>query len=138
MICVCVREKERNLCLSVSCELDFNFALLHKQTSQLKSVFAMCMIVTAFNVLLFSDSLYMILLSVVIVFLMISCVMVFWAYFDRRFNLVLYPGSPVLGPNFKARTIDGDGRVETFDVNPNNFYTGYLAGLFVVVFLLVF
>ena len=42
---------------------------------------------------------------------------------------MLYPGSPVIGPNFKARTVDRDGRVETFDVNPNNFYTGHLAGL---------
>ena len=59
----------------------------------------------------------------------ISFVMMPWIYFDRRFNLVLYPGSPVIGPNFKARTVDRDGRVKTFDVNPNNFYTGHLAGL---------
>ncbi|KAL8565068.1 hypothetical protein ACOMHN_005271 [Nucella lapillus] len=45
----------------------------------------------------------------------------------RKFNLVLYPGSPVLGPNFKAKTVDSSGNTHTFHVNPNNFYTGHLA-----------
>ncbi|KAL8576617.1 hypothetical protein ACOMHN_025092 [Nucella lapillus] len=40
--------------------------------------------------------------------------------------MVLFPGSSVIGPDFKARTVDRDGRVETFVVNPNNFYTGFL------------
>lgn len=45
----------------------------------------------------------------------------------RKFNLVLYPGSPVLSPNFKAKTVDSNGNTRTFRVNPNNFYTGHLA-----------
>ncbi|XP_076458645.1 ADAM 17-like protease [Babylonia areolata] len=45
----------------------------------------------------------------------------------RRFNLVLYPGSPVLSPSFKAKTVDSDGNTHTFNVNPNHFYTGHLA-----------
>ena len=44
--------------------------------------------------------------------------------------MVLYPGSSVIASDFKARTVDADGTMKTFHVNPNNFYTGYLAGLF--------
>lgn len=45
----------------------------------------------------------------------------------RNFQLILTAGSPVLSPTFKAKTVAADGKTEEFFVDPNNFFTGYLA-----------
>ena len=42
--------------------------------------------------------------------------------------MVLTPGSPVLSPKFKAKTVNSDGKEEEFFVNTNDFFTGHLEG----------
>ena len=49
-------------------------------------------------------------------------------FLTRGFSLILYPGSPVLSTNFKAKSIREDGQTEEFYVNPNNFFTGHIEG----------
>ncbi|KAK7493003.1 hypothetical protein BaRGS_00015733 [Batillaria attramentaria] len=47
--------------------------------------------------------------------------------FGRTFDLILSPGSPVLAPDLKAKTVDRHGRETLFHVSPHDFYTGHLA-----------
>ncbi|KAK7479555.1 hypothetical protein BaRGS_00029192 [Batillaria attramentaria] len=47
--------------------------------------------------------------------------------FGRSFRLVLYPGTPVLAPDFKVRTVDGHGTETPYHVQPNDFFLGHLA-----------
>ncbi|KAK7490845.1 hypothetical protein BaRGS_00017901 [Batillaria attramentaria] len=47
--------------------------------------------------------------------------------FQRDFNLVLYPGSPVLAKDFEVKSVDGEGNIETFFPDLNNIFTGHLS-----------
>ncbi|KAK7485995.1 hypothetical protein BaRGS_00022747 [Batillaria attramentaria] len=46
--------------------------------------------------------------------------------FGRSFHLVLYPGAPVLAPDFQARTVDESGTEMPVHVDPSEFFLGHL------------
>lgn len=46
----------------------------------------------------------------------------------KDFRLILHPHSSVLHSNFKAYTVDGDGKETTVHVDRDNFYTGRVFG----------
>ncbi|KAJ0175172.1 hypothetical protein K1T71_009313 [Dendrolimus kikuchii] len=46
----------------------------------------------------------------------------------KEFRLILHPHSSVLHSNFKAYTVDGDGKETTVHVDRDNFYTGRVFG----------
>ncbi|RUS81467.1 hypothetical protein EGW08_010765, partial [Elysia chlorotica] len=46
----------------------------------------------------------------------------------RKFDLMLTPGTPVVGSDFSAKVVHGDGSSSNLYVNLNNFYNGHLAG----------
>ncbi|KAK7490839.1 hypothetical protein BaRGS_00017895, partial [Batillaria attramentaria] len=45
----------------------------------------------------------------------------------RNFNLVLYPGTPVLASDFEVNTVDKYGEETPYFVDPNEILTGHLA-----------
>ncbi|GFR99794.1 ADAM 17-like protease [Elysia marginata] len=46
----------------------------------------------------------------------------------RTFDLTLTPGTPVVGSDFRAKVVRGDGSMSDLYVDLNNFYNGHLSG----------